>query len=1003
MSSQLQVSGEAKIRTIQGPVVANSGVITALDGDASQYVRGDGTLADFPTSTGGGSSVSYYLNSSVSQGTIGGVAYRQLSKTPVIGAGTDITISANGYVANYITDANDPALLEVPGGNFNCEFYFSVNSNNHNPFVYAELYKYDGTNFTLLGSNQAIPDYLSNGTTLSAYYFAIPVAVAALTITDRLAIRIYVNVDGRVVTLHTENNHLCQVVTTFSKGLTSLNNLTRQVQFLATGTSGTDFNISSSTATHTFNIPNASATNRGLITTGTQTIAGNKTFTGENYFSLVNSFDQSINYKTDAVLVGVSGYISQAYAKSGSGASSILSMKIADGSSVKNISLDFIGSAVSTPYSYLFPAFSGTIALLEATQTFTGAKTFSLDILVNSLTIGEGGGSIASNTAIGASALQANTTGDANTAIGYLSMQANTTGYGNTSIGNRALYSNTIGFLNSAVGSNALQNNSTGTYNAALGTSALSNNTTGSNNTAVGWSSGGSNTTGINNTYIGQGAGGGISAGSFNTIIGQYSGTAGLSNNIVLADGQGNVRYQWNGTNNVFGNPISGTSATFSGKLTIGSSSVSEGEIGIFETGGNYNFTTFKNGTVRTIIGSQSSTSQGFIGTASNHDLLLKTNDTTRLTIASTGAATFSSSVTANSNSGGTTMILNGRNNAGVDDNIVSFFKFDGTTLQGRIYARSNILGFRDATNTDVLNIVAGNVGIGTSSPTSNLEIYNNSLSGILRLSRDAGGQRGAVEFGRNNGGSFQTCGSIIVDSDTASVNNGVMYFYTSNSSGTNTERMRITSGGYLKASNNGLYVSTSGTYHELRNTNNDWITISENTNATPFGYLIRYTTASPNGTGNRFIVCADSTTDRFEVRSDGGIANYQTNDVNLSDERTKKDIIPLETYWDKFKAIEIVKFKYKDQTHDDFNIGVIAQQVEKVAPEFVDVDGWGKPKLDEEGNEIASDEIPLKSIYTADLHHATIKVLQECMVKIEELKAEIDELSNKIVALELK
>ncbi len=49
-----------------------------------------------------------------------------------------------------------------------------------------------------------------------------------------IAIRIYVNVDGRVVTLHTENGHLCQVVTTFSKGLTSLNNLTRQVQFLGT-------------------------------------------------------------------------------------------------------------------------------------------------------------------------------------------------------------------------------------------------------------------------------------------------------------------------------------------------------------------------------------------------------------------------------------------------------------------------------------------------------------------------------------------------------------------------------------------------------------------------------------------------------------------------------------------------------------------------------------------------------------------------------------------------
>jgi hypothetical protein len=263
--SQILVTGEAKIRDIQGPVVSNSGVITALDGNATQYVRGDGTLADFPTSTGGGSSVSYYLNSSVSQGTIGGVAYRQLSKTPISGAGTDITASTNGYIASYLTDANDPSLLEVPAGNFNCEFYFSVNSNAHNPYVYAELYKYDGTTFTLLGSNVAIPEYLTNGTTLSAYYFAIPVAVAALTITDRLAIRIYVNVDGRVVTLHTENNHLCQVVTTFSKGLISLNNLTRQNQFFGTGTSGTDFAISSSVATHTFNLPVASAANTGKL------------------------------------------------------------------------------------------------------------------------------------------------------------------------------------------------------------------------------------------------------------------------------------------------------------------------------------------------------------------------------------------------------------------------------------------------------------------------------------------------------------------------------------------------------------------------------------------------------------------------------------------------------------------------------------------------------------------------------------------------------------------
>jgi hypothetical protein len=274
--SQLQVTGEAKIRDIQGPVVANSGVITALDGAASQYVRGDGTLADFPTSSGGGSSVSYYLNSSVSQGTIGGVAYRELSKEPIIGAGTDIAISANGYVASYLTDANDPDVILIPGGNFNCEFYFSVNNNTGNPFFYAELYKYDGTTFTLLGSSVGVPEYITQGTVINPYYFAIPVATANLALTDRLAIRIYVNVDGRTVTLHTENGHLCQVVTTLSKGMVSLNNLTDQSQFITTGTSGTNFAIVSSGDTHTFNLPVASATNTGKLSSTDWSTFNNK-------------------------------------------------------------------------------------------------------------------------------------------------------------------------------------------------------------------------------------------------------------------------------------------------------------------------------------------------------------------------------------------------------------------------------------------------------------------------------------------------------------------------------------------------------------------------------------------------------------------------------------------------------------------------------------------------------------------------------------------------------
>jgi hypothetical protein len=92
-----------------------------------------------------------------------------------------------------------------------------------------------------------------------------------------LALRYYVNTSGRTITLHTENNHLCQVITTFTTGLTALNGLTSQVQFFAVGTSGTDFAISSATDTHTFNLPTASATNRGALSSADWTTFNNKT------------------------------------------------------------------------------------------------------------------------------------------------------------------------------------------------------------------------------------------------------------------------------------------------------------------------------------------------------------------------------------------------------------------------------------------------------------------------------------------------------------------------------------------------------------------------------------------------------------------------------------------------------------------------------------------------------------------------------------------------------
>lgn len=252
---------------VPNPTTTPSIDITA-NGLVSQYVRGDGSLANFPASSGGGASVNYYLNGSVNQGTFGGNTYYEMSKVPIIGGGTNIqrtNAQGNGYIAQFITDAGDPNLLTIPGGNWNFETYFSASSSGGTPSFYIELYKYDGTTFTLIASNSTNPEGITGGTVTDLYVSALAVPTTTLLATDRLAVRIYVVTSGRTITLHTENNSLCQVITTFTTGLTALNGLTDQVQNFATGTSGTDFGISSSGSTHTFNLPTASAVNRGAL------------------------------------------------------------------------------------------------------------------------------------------------------------------------------------------------------------------------------------------------------------------------------------------------------------------------------------------------------------------------------------------------------------------------------------------------------------------------------------------------------------------------------------------------------------------------------------------------------------------------------------------------------------------------------------------------------------------------------------------------------------------
>ena len=172
------------------------------------------------------------------------------------------------------------------------------------------------------------------------------------------------------------------------------------------------------------------------------------------------------------------------------------------------------------------------------------------------------------NTIVGANiGLQYNQSGSYNTHFGYQAGGYATAIYANNlAVGPNALYNGSYVTDNIAIGGNAMfqvsgSNGGTlkSTYNIAIGQNTLYKASSAKNNIVLGYNAMSNLVSSQDPEYyhyhdqnivIGYQAGSGITSGSYNTIIGGFVGSGAVTQNIILADGAGNVKLWYNSGSN---------------------------------------------------------------------------------------------------------------------------------------------------------------------------------------------------------------------------------------------------------------------------------------------------------------------------------------------------------------------------------------------------------------------------------------------------------------------
>jgi hypothetical protein len=307
-------------------------------------------------------------------------------------------------------------------------------------------------------------------------------------------------------------------------------------------------------------------------------------------------------------------------------------------------------------------------------------------------------------------------------------------------------------------------------------------------------------------------------------------------------------------------------------------------------------------------------------------------------------------------------LILDGTNGLSDVDGSASTPAIRGTdTNTGIFFPAADTIAFAEGGAEVARFDSSGNLGIGTSSPSNKLDI----VGSAARISN-----AGTANFATRN----STAG---VNWEWGVDGSGNGFVYTGQSSAlvfsnNAAERMRIDSSGNLLV---GVTSPIDGS-HSFRSTSD----------GSAAGAFYRPTANTVAGVASFWSNVSSTQSLRAYFAANGGLYNFSANNVNLSDRREKTNFEPSEDYLAKICAIPVQTFNYINEESDGKTLGVVAQDVQAVAPELITESNWGteeEPKM-------------RLSIYQTDLQYALMKCIQEQQAIITDLKSRIETLEAK-------